>query len=264
MNVSSRLLSVLLLLVLALGGCAGIEVAPPEVRQIIAPTGRLRVGLYPGSPTSLIRDAASGEAKGVGHDLGRELARRLGVPFEPVIFQRNAQVMEAMKAGQLDAVFTNATAARARDMDFAPPLLDLELGYLVAQNSTITSLADIDRPGVRVGVSEGSTSLGVLSRDLRQASVVAMPSFKAALEMLSSGRLDAFATNKAVLFELSDELRGSRVLEGRWGLEHIAFGIPKGREGAMAYLRRFVDDARRDGSVARAVTRAGLRGSKVN
>ena len=261
MNVSSGLLRVFAVLALVLGGCASIDVASPDVRQLLAPTGKLRVGLYPGSPTSLIRDAATGESRGVGHDLGRELAKRLGVPFEPVIFQRNAQVMDAMKAGQLDAVFTNATAARARDMDFAPPLLDLELGYLVAQNSTITTLSDIDRAGVRVGVSEGSTSLGVLSRDLRQASVVAVPSFKAAIEMLSSGRLDAFATNKAVLFELSDELRGSRVLEGRWGLEHIAFGIPKGREAAMPYLRRFVDEARRDGSAAKAVSRAGLRGS---
>ena len=248
-------------LVWALGGCAGVDVVSPEVRQVLAPTGKLRVGLYPGSPTSLIPAAAGGEPRGVGHDLGRELARRLGVSFEPVVFERNAQVMEAMKAGRLDAVFTNATAERAKDMDFAPPLLDLELGYLVPAGSRIASLQDIDRPGVRIGVSQGSTSFGVLSRELKQAAVVATPSFRVAIDMLSSGRLDAFATNKAVLFELSDELRGARVLEGRWGLEHIAFGIPKGRDTAMPYLRAFVEAARADGAVARAVQRAGLRGT---
>lgn len=245
-----------------LSGCAATPSGPsPEQRQALAPTGKLRAGLNLGSPNSLIRDAASGESKGVGHDLGRELARRLGVPYVPVVLQGNGQIMDALKAGEIDVVFTNATAARARDIDFAPPLLDLELGYLVPPASRIGALSDIDRTGVRVGVSQGSTSLGVLSRDLKQAAVIAVPTFKAVIEMLSDARLDAFATNKAVLFELSDQLRGSRVLDGNWGLEHIAFGIPKGREQGMPYLRRFAEEARADGSVARAVERAGLRGT---
>jgi polar amino acid transport system substrate-binding protein len=47
--------------------------------------------------------------------------------------------------------------------------------------------------------------------------------------MLSQGRLNAFATNKAILFEMSDSLPGSRVLDGRWGVEHLAIAIPKNR-----------------------------------
>ena len=70
---------------LLLTGCAGISTAPtPEARQALAPTGKLRVGLQLGSPSNVIRDSASGEMKGVGFDLGKELARRIGVPFEPV------------------------------------------------------------------------------------------------------------------------------------------------------------------------------------
>ena len=58
----------------------------PEAQQALAPTGKLRVGLYLGGPSSVIRESTSGEMKGVGFDLGRELARRMGVPFEPVVF----------------------------------------------------------------------------------------------------------------------------------------------------------------------------------
>ena len=36
--------------------------------------GKLRVGLQLGSPHNVIRDSASGEMKGVGFDLGKELA----------------------------------------------------------------------------------------------------------------------------------------------------------------------------------------------
>jgi polar amino acid transport system substrate-binding protein len=72
---------------LLLTGCSAISTAPtPEVRQALAPTGKLRVGLQLGSPHNVIRDSVSGEMKGVGFDLGRELARRIGVPFEPVMY----------------------------------------------------------------------------------------------------------------------------------------------------------------------------------
>jgi polar amino acid transport system substrate-binding protein len=110
-------------------------------------------------------------------------------------------------------------------------------------------------------VSEGSTSEATLSREFRNATVVPTASLKAAIDMLDAGKLDAFATNKATLFEMSDDLRGSRVLAGRWGLESFAIGIPKGREAAMPLVSGFVGKAKTNGLVTRAVERAGLRGT---
>ncbi len=247
-----------------LSGCANLS-APRSTAtmQALAPTGKLRVGLYPGTPTSIVGDAASANAKGVGFDLGRELALRAGVPFEPVVFTKNAEVLAAAKSGSVDMVFTNATPARRDDLDFSPTVLQVEQGYLVPAGSTIRTLDEIDRPGTRVGVSEGSTSEATLARALRNASVVRTPSLKAAIDMLATGKLGAFATNKATLFDMSDELPGSRVLDGRWGLESFAIGIPKGREIALPFVTSFVGEAKSDGTVARAVKRAGLRGAVV-
>jgi len=83
----------------------------------------------------------------------------------------------------------------------------------------------------------------------------------AAIEMFTQRKIDAFATNKAILFEMSESLPGSRVLDGRWGVEHLAIAIPKGRDEAMAYMRNFVEDANSKGLVTSAVERAGLRGT---
>jgi polar amino acid transport system substrate-binding protein len=232
-----------------------------EMQRILAPSGKLRVGVYPGSPTSMIQDASSGQRKGVTYDLGTELAKRLGVPFEPIVFQRVAEVVDALKSGQIDFTITNASPARVKDLDFTPTLIDLELGYVVLPGSPVSTLADVDRPGVRVGVSEGSTSLSTLTREFKNATVLTAPSLKGAMDMLSQKKIDAFATNKAILFEMTDELPGSRVLSGRWGLEHLAIAIPKGRDAAMPYVRTFAEDARSEGLVKRAVERAGLRGT---
>jgi polar amino acid transport system substrate-binding protein len=262
MTKTYRLIVPLLAVVASLlAGCASTAIAPsPEVRQILAPTGKLRVGVYPGSPTSMVKDTASGETRGIAFELGKEFARRLGVAFEPVEYKRVAEVLEALKTNRVDFTFTNATATRAKDVDFTPSLLDLELGYLVLPGSPVTSVAEVDKPGIRVGVSQGSSSQSALTREFKSATVVTAPSMEAAREMLSQRKVDAFATNKAILFEMSDALLNSRVLDGRWGLEHMGIAIPKGRDQGLAYLRQFAEDAKAEGLVKAAAERAGLRG----
>jgi polar amino acid transport system substrate-binding protein len=256
--------AVIAIVVSLLVGCGGPAIAPaPETRQVLAPSGKLRVGLYPGTPTSIIRDPASGESKGVGYELGKELARRLGVPFEPVVFSKNAEVLDAVKSGQVDVAFTNASAARAKEMDFTPPYLEIELGLLVTPGSALTSsaLADADREGMRIGVTERSTSDSTLSRELKHAVIVRAVTVKQGAEMLSLGKIDAYATNKATLFEMGDDVPGSKVLDGRWGVERHAIAIPKGRDLGMAFARKFAEDAKSEGLVKSAVDRAGLRGT---
>jgi polar amino acid transport system substrate-binding protein len=236
--------------------------ATDAARHTLAPTGALRVGLYVGSPSSIIPPTRPDDAtRGVGYDLGREMAKRLGVPFEPVVFDNNGLVLAAVKRGDVDVTFTNATSARARDMDFSPAFLDVEKSFIVPPASPARTLADMRRAGLRVGVSTGSTTAVELAAEYPTATIVPVPTLKAAIDLLADGRLDAFATNKAILFEMSDSLPGSRVLGGRWGLEHFAAAIPKGRDRQSAFVAAFIDAARKDGLVDRAVVRAGLRGT---
>jgi polar amino acid transport system substrate-binding protein len=229
-------------------------------REILAPSGRLRVGVFAGSPLSMAKDVSTGEIHGICVDLGKELARRLGVAFEPVHFQRIAEVIEAMKSDDVDFTISNATPARAVDVAFSQTLISVELGYLIPAISSIMTIADLDKAGVRVGVVKGSTSQRTLPNVLPNAILVPAQNSKRAIEMFQSRELDVFATNKPTLFEMSDQMPGARVLEGRWGVEHIAIAIPRGREAAMEYLHGFVEEVQTSGLLAQAVARAGLRG----
>jgi polar amino acid transport system substrate-binding protein len=247
---------------LLLGACA--STAPsvdPAVRTALAPTGTLRVGVYPGSPSSLVKDPKTGEEAGVAHDLGLALGERLGVPVRIVQYSRVAQVVDALGQGEIDFTFTNASEARARVVDFTPPLVHVELGYLVPAGSPIASIADVDRPGMRIGVTQGSTSQTTLGRQFRSARLVPAASMADARQLLQQRGVDAFATNKGILFELSDGVPQSRVLDGRWGLEHIAIAIPKGRAAALPFVTAFGEQMRSSGRLKAIVERAGLRGT---
>ncbi len=255
-----RLLCAVLPFVSMLAGCAATAPRPDAATlAALAPTGALRVGVYPGSPTSMV--VIAGDKAGVAHDLGLALGTQLGVPVTLVEFARVAQVIDALKTGAVDFTVTNASESRARDVDFAPTLIRLELGYLVLPDSPVKTLADVDRSGMRIGVSQGSTSQGVLGRQFKHATLVSAASLTQAQALLREHAIDAFATNKGILFELSDGLPNSRVLDGSWGHEALAIAIPKGRSAALPYLARFGQDAAASGRLQSIVQRAGLRGT---
>lgn len=110
---------------------ACVELLAEDMRDVLAPTGRLRVGVFPGSSLSMIQEATTGETHGLSFDLGKELAKRLDVPFEQVVYQRIAEVLNAIKAGDVDFAISNATPARA----FPPS---------ASRNSALSP--DFDRP----------------------------------------------------------------------------------------------------------------------
>ena len=86
----------------------------------------------------------------------------------------------------------------------------------------------------------------------------------AALEEVKSGRADVMGSIKPVLFELSPQLPGSRVLEGRPGIDPHAMAMPKGRgDVGVTYARQFIENAKAEGRVQAAIDRARVGGVVV-
>src|SRR3974390_1640223 len=121
----------------AIAALASTATQAQDMREILAPNGKLRVGVYLGSPTSMVRDGKTGEIHGLAFDLGKELAKRLNVEFEQVNYQRISDVLEGMKPGGVDFTISNSTPARAAIVAFSQTLLTIELGYLVAAGSPL-------------------------------------------------------------------------------------------------------------------------------
>ena len=204
------------LLSLALVAGSGLAATQAAVNdaQVLAPSGVLRLGVYRGSPTSIIEGATPREARGVAYDLGRQLASALGVPCETVVYPANAPLLKALQAGKVDVVFTNATKERAQHMDFSQTFMSVEKSLLVPQDSPLKSLADANRPGLKVGVSRGSSSSEELLKVYPQISTQAIDTLQHAAQMLAKHQIDAFGTNDAILYQMSDKVPGSRVLPG--------------------------------------------------
>src|SRR5882757_6402759 len=110
--------------------------ASPELVKEFAPTGRLRAAINQGNSV-LAQKGPNGEALGITVDLARELAKRLGVPVELVIFDGAGKAFDALKGGGLDIGFLAVEPARSAEIDFTAPYVLIEGTYLVPKDSAL-------------------------------------------------------------------------------------------------------------------------------
>ena len=162
------------------------------------PTGRLRVGFDLGNVAFASQDPATGELRGVTVDLGRALAARLGVPFEPVVYENGAQLTAALRTGAFDVTHQPLDSEPAAGLDFGPVIVEVDNTYLVLGDSPIRRAADADRPGVRITASRGGAPGLFLERNLKQATLVLADTGAAAFELLRAGQADAYAANRQI------------------------------------------------------------------
>ncbi len=237
--------------------------SPAAVRSDLAPTGKLRVGLNYSNFLLTGKDPVSGNPRGVAVDLAQELGRRLGVPVEFVGYDSPGKMGDAGKVGAWDIAFFAAEPARATDIAFTAAYLEIEATYLVPAGSPLRSIADVDRDGVRISVSNRSAYELFLSRTLQRAQLMRVDGIDASFEQFVAKKLEALAGLRPRLVMDAEKLPGSRVLEGRFTAIQQAIGTPKGRDAGAQYLREFVEDAKASGLVARVIEGNGVRGVSV-
>ena len=245
-------------------GCVSAPSVPPAARAELAPTGKLRVGLILSNQVLVSKDPSTGELRGVTINLGKALAQRLGVLFEPVGYANPAALVKSFGTDQWDIAFLAFDPARAQEVDFSPPYMEVDNTYLVTANSKVTAVERADQAGVTIAVPERSAPDLFLSRNLKLAKVLRVPGgAEAAVEALTSGKADAYAENAHMLSLYADRLPGARVLEGRYTVIQHAVATPKGKAAASEYMKAFVEEAKADGTVAEAIRAAGLRRARV-
>jgi polar amino acid transport system substrate-binding protein len=252
------------LALLLVAGCASAPSVPPATRAELSPTGKLRVGLILSNQVLVTKDPSTGELRGVTINLGKALAQRLGVPFEPVGYANPAGLVKSFGTDQWDIAFLAFDPARAKEVDFSPPYMEVDNTYLVTAKSKVGTVELADQAGVTIAVPERSAPDLFLSRNLKSAKVMRVPGgADAAIEALKSGKADAYAENAHMLSLYADRLPGARVLDGRYTVIQHAVATPKGKIAASEYMKTFVEDAKADGTVAEAIRAAGLRRTRV-
>jgi polar amino acid transport system substrate-binding protein len=233
--------------------------------QELTPTGKLRVAIaISPSPSAYftVKDA-NGELRGVAIELGKQLAEKLRVPVEYVAYPNSGTITDTGDFGEWDVTFLPADEERRKKIQFGPAYHLLQSTYLVPAGSKIQTLAEVDRPGVRVIGIENTATIRAAIRSLKHTSPVAMKTPDEAFDTMRSGGADALALSRESLQGMAAKLPGSRILDGGFLDSVTAIAVPKNKPDALAYVSEFIEEAKASGAVRRAFDAMGLTSSAV-
>jgi polar amino acid transport system substrate-binding protein len=240
-----------------------LEEISKEARAELAPTGKLRIGLNYQNFLLVLKDAPDGSPAGIAPDLGRELGRRSGLPVEFVRYKNAGSLADSVKDDTWDVAFLGSEPSRASVIAFSDAYLEIPITFLVPPGSSISSIEDVDREGVRIAVSEKSAYDLYLTRTLKKAQLVRVTGIPQSYEAFVGQKLEALGGLKPQLVSDNEKLPGSRVLEGQISAVQQSVGTPKARVQSAAYLRQFVRDIKAEGLVGKIIQKHGVRGVTV-
>ena len=208
----------------------------------------------------LAQKGPNGEALGITVDLARELARRLGVGVELVIFDGAGKAFDALKSGATDIGFLAIEPVRAAEVDFTAPYVLIEGTYMVPKDSALKVIDDVDKPGIRIGVNKGSAYDLFLTRTLKSAQLLRGDD---GVGLFKKDKLDAAGGVRQPLVAYAKTDPSVRVMDGRFMAIQQAMGMPKGRTAAVPYLRAFVEEMKASGFAADALKRSNQPDAQV-
>lgn len=242
---------------LLLGGSAAAQ-------SDIAPGGTLRAVYLGGNPAQAMRDAKTGEIVGPAADLARDLARRIGMPFELRPIQSPPQVIEEVAAGRADIGFVAYEPSRAGTVEFSQTYTLVRQTFLVLEGSPIRSIADIDRSGQKIAGTTNDSITLYLRRTLKNATLMPIENNpEENKKRLLAKEFDAFGGNRQRLTTWMKEIPGTRVLpDNLFGVPQTII-LPKGKSEVLTSINRFIDEARASGLIQKAIDATGLIGVDV-
>jgi ABC-type amino acid transport substrate-binding protein len=170
--------------------------------------------------------------KRVVASLEQQLKTPLQVKWIPATTQNRLELVQKRQA-DMECGSTTATLSRMEIVDFSSPVFVDTTGLLVRKSTGAKSLASLD--GKKIAVVAGTTNQkaveSALKKRLVSATVVPVQNRDAGIAALEAGTVDAFASDRVLLFGLDGKVKDAslyEVLTDDLSFEPYALVLPRG------------------------------------
>jgi polar amino acid transport system substrate-binding protein len=252
-------------LVLAGAMMAAVSASADSLRSEIAPTGKLRVAIAisPAGGAFWCTKTEGGGYAGVPVDLGKEMAAQLGLAVEYVVHQNSGQITDAAGNGTWDVAFLPKDPERETRMSFGPIYEVADATYIIRAGSPIASFATLDQPGIKVAAVNNTTTMRGAQAHLRNAKVTGYQTYDEIFNLLQNGEIDAFALSRDQLNAMAKKIPGTKVLEETFKKTVTAVAVPLKHPQSLAFVSKFMTEARSNGLLRKAYDNNGLKDAPV-
>ena len=208
---------------------------------------------------ALLAKSQHGAVTGVSVDLANALAKRLETDVSLLVVENAREAVSALENKTADVGFMAVDPLRANVLQFTRPYLEIEGGYLVRDDSTITSIDQVDQQGHSVVAGLGSAYDLHLSRHLKHAQLLKAESSKEVVNTFLRTNATVAAGVKAQLRSDQQKHNQLRLLPGRFMVIEQAMAIHKDAgKNALILVDGFLENCLKGGLLEDAMHRHGV------
>lgn len=213
--------------------------------------GVLRVGMEPGyMPFELTNQ--KGEIIGFDVDMGKRMAKAMGVKFEPVSTAWDG-IIPALLTGKFDIIMSGMTLTQQRNMtvNFATPYILIGQSILLKKElaGEVKSYTDLNDAKYTVGSKLGTTGEQATKRMIGKAKYISYETEQEGVIELLNGKIDAFIYDLPFnAIAVSQKGQGKIVhLDQPFTKEPLAWAIRKDDPNFLNWLNNFMSQVKYDG-----------------
>jgi len=221
-----------------------------KVKQQLAPNGVLRAGINLSNFLLVSDHSASGEPIGVSPDMAKGIANTLGVDLELVSYKGPGDVADAILKNEWDIANIASEPERAKTIAFSHAYCEIQATYLLPAHSSIQSIDEVDKAGIRISVKERAAYDLWLTENLKHATLVRSSSMDESLSAFKEQSLEVLAGLRPRLIEDQKNIPESILMDQSFTAIQQSIGCnPKNIE-SLEFLNTFVRESISSGWVA--------------
>ena len=242
-----------------------------ESLEKIKANGVLKVGCKTDVPCFGMQNTSTGEYEGLEIDLAYAIAgdifdvtpeeakEKKLVEFQGVTAKTRGPLLDS---GELDLVIATFTITdeRKEQWNFSTPYIEDALGLMCLTSSGYQSMNDID--GAIIGVAQGSTTKDVIEQYISENNLPVQVEFEefdgypALSAALSSGNIDIFSVDRAILAGYNDET--TMILPERFGVQEYGVASALNNKALAAEVDSVVSELLTSGKMDEMIRGWGI------
>lgn len=242
-----------------------------EDLQKIIDAGVLKVGCKVDVPCFGMQNTSTGKYEGLEVDLAYEIAADIFdvtpeeakekdlVAFQGVTAKTRGPLLDSGEIDLVIATFT-ITDERKTQWNFSTPYIEDALGLMALKSSGYASMNDID--GAVIGVAQGSTTKDAIQKYIDEQGLPIQVEFEefdgypALSAALSSGNIDIFAVDRAILAGYNDD--STIILPERFGIQEYGVASKLNNTELAAEVDKVVNELLSSGKMAEMIKGWGI------
>ena len=213
-----------------------------SIKAELAPNGVLRAAINLSNFLLVSGKLPDGTPDGISPDIAKQVAAKIGVPFQLITYERPGLVADAADQNEWDIGNIAAEEKRAETIDFSNPYVIIDANFLTQKASNFNCNSDVNSAGVRIAVSNRSAYDLWLTENFKNAELVRANSIQDSHDLFLRGDVDVLASLKPKLLEEIESNPNLSMIEIPFASVNQSIGVKKHSPNAIAFLNDLIEE----------------------